>query len=167
MDKDLSTVSSGIPYTSHCRVWWIDGVLLASLALIVGLHGLESMHRGVPSWIWVAMAATVVLLIVLIGGVRLTIDAERVRVRWGWLRIPCWSMRRVDIVGAETAKVRPLWDYGGWGIRYGSGQGWGFILHGRCVRLLTRRNKRVTVSVDCPEEVVKLLCEPDEGIKRV
>ena len=63
-----------------------------------------------------------------------------------------------EIATAEVREYKPLREYGGWGIRYGFGQGWAYNASGnKGIQLTLRSGKRVLIGSQRPHELMAIL----------
>ena len=115
-----------------------------------------------PDWgVWGMWVVLGVLLPVFILRVRLvvTVDDKDVVIRFA----PVWTRRvaRADIASCEVRDVRPVLQYGGWGIRYGGrARGWAYTIRGsEGVFLELRDGKRLLIGSDEPRALLRALTE--------
>jgi hypothetical protein len=63
-----------------------------------------------------------------------------------------------DLRSYEACRYRPIWDYGGWGIRWSSGKGWAYNVSGnRGVRLELAEGKRLLIGSQDPERLAQMI----------
>jgi hypothetical protein len=68
-----------------------------------------------------------------------------------------------DLNSYEACKYRPILDYGGWGIRWGS-KGWAYNVSGnRGVLLELSNGKRIMIGSQDPEKLARMIAE---GMKK-
>ncbi len=79
----------------------------------------------------------------------------RVRSIAGW---PCFHVPLAEVAQASTTKVRPMRDFGGWGIRANRSGAFGVIVRGGAALEVARGDgTRFVVTLDHPEEAAGLL----------
>ncbi len=130
-------------YYEHCNPMWIN-ILLILASCITFIPMAMGQFPAVP--IILGM-----FLILFVGGFHVAVSRERFTVYFGILKIKLLNLKLADIQTAEVTEFNPVREFGGWGIRYGSKCGWGFILGSRGVKLVTARGRRITVSMRFPE----------------
>ncbi|MCL2877330.1 MAG: PH domain-containing protein, partial [Acidobacteria bacterium] len=96
------------------------------------------------------------LLLLMIGGFRYSISRERIRLRWGWARIPLLNLRISDLAEVEVLESGVFRRFGGFGIRYGS-LGWGFVLHNKAICLKTHKGRGFAFSAKNPAMTAELI----------
>src|SRR5690606_14167329 len=137
--------------------WWLSLLLL----LIVGITVVSAwLSRDSDAWIAALVGLGVALgVTALLFSTRLRsrIDAQGIHVRfvpfiirektWGWEDLQEGYVRRDS-----------LWDYGGWGDRY-SGAGTAYTTKGHygMQMVLQKRNKRILIGTQHPEELQKVI----------
>lgn len=152
-------------YEERQTCWWVDLLLLIAIGafVVLGWYGWNvfSGFSNVPRWVvWqcgIMGGVAIVFFGVMLGGMRLSIDADRVRVRWGWLRIPCLWIWRKNIVAVETHDFGSVRNGGYSVLRYDPRWGWVCRLAKRGVKIITKAGRRICISSNDPERVVALL----------
>jgi hypothetical protein len=111
-------------------------------------------------WILPAFLIGIAILAACYGGMRVSVNRDRLLVRLGVIGIPLLKVRTGDIEKAEAIEFSPLGDFGGWGIRYSlSKRMWGFYFYGTRGTLITKSNgKRYLIGSDTPETLAGI-CE--------
>ena|SRR5581483_5531911 len=127
----------GVPFSDHGRPM-SDGET-ALFSVFLGLVG-----AGLPLWV-LALRLTV------------RVDHERVLVHFVTLRKR--SIPLTDIASWEPLTYRPVWDYGGWGIRYSlKHRRWAYNVSGnRGVLLRFTNGKSLLIGSQRPEELAAAL----------
>ncbi|HIE52570.1 MAG TPA: hypothetical protein EYP85_12510 [Armatimonadetes bacterium] len=131
---------------------WLVNLLLAGVILLL-------LERFLRQEDLVAGGILLLLLfsIALLFRMETVIDEEAVTVTFGWLG---WIRKRLplaDIASYEVVTFNPLWDFGGWGIRYGRGGVRCYNTQGnRGVRLTTSR-QTIVIGSQRPEELAVAL----------
>jgi len=131
-------------YYEHCNPAWINVLLLLPACAMLLLPSGSGRFPVMPLVI-------AVVLMLFVGGFHVAVSRERFTVYFGLLKIKVLNLKLAEIKTAEVADFNPVRDFGGWGIRYGSKCGWGFILGGRGIKLVTASGRRITVSMRQPE----------------
>jgi len=125
----------------HTQVGWtvlaVTGTILLWIVLVP--------HSGVPP----AVAALLVAVLVLFSSLTVTIDAERIEIRYG-PGIIRFRVALVDIASCRT--VRNPW-LAGWGIRW-IGSGWLLNVSGLdAVELALKNGKILRIGTDEPDRL--------------
>ena len=147
--------------TQRARQWWI-WLLVAVGVLFVAWMFTEQILLGHPVGNNPAPDGVVWLITILVGigmpllaySVHLTteIRSDRLVVRL----VPVWRRTIMfgDIVNCAPCTYHPILHYGGWGVRYGIGQGMCYTLYGHLgVRVELNNGKRVLIGSQRPEEL--------------
>ncbi len=122
-------------------------------ALAVVMAGLLSI--SLPVRIVIFAGGIAVLLVG--GGFRVTVTADRLMVRMGLIALPVLRLKLADIREAEIHDFAPLVNFGGWGIRW-NGRIWAYYWRGRTgVKLLTARGREFLIGSDRPERLAAVV----------
>lgn len=120
-------------------------------------------------WVPVLVGASLILLPLMFGRLRIRIDAEMLTAEFGYLGWPIQQVPIANIVRARVVTYRPILQFGGWGIRAGRLEGektsvytvrgtTGVLLElAQEQRLSGFRSKRFLVGSLEPERVVAVL----------
>lgn len=82
-------------------------------------------------------------------------DSEEFSYQLFPLHLRMHSYRLDDIEKMESVFIRPILDFGGWGIRWGR-KGKGYIISGRkAVKVYLKAGRPIYFSSDEPEEIIK------------
>ena len=147
------------------RQWWIWAIMLfvAGLAWwgfleqIVG--GRPFGDRPAPDWVvWIIFLFFGVLAPAVLLKARLvvTVDEEKVRIRWIPFGRKTISMADIESVQART--YRPLLEYGGWGVRWAGKRGWAWNAYGnRGVQLELCDGKPLLIGSQRAEELAEVI----------
>jgi hypothetical protein len=136
--------------------WRSNPVLRLALAAIGGVFvwvgiGLWQADAGVAEWLVAIVVPFAVFAFLLFTGLRTTATTDGLVVRMVGLRTRrvAWS----DVAALDTVRVRPLREFGGWGIRYGGRpRGWMYnVRGGDAVRVTFRDGKVLYVGSQDPE----------------
>lgn len=125
-------------------------VLLAALALLV-VMALVTLFAGGP----VEAVVTLVAVTLVVGAAVVSTLAFHVRVDASGLTvnsvvgIPRVHLPLADIARVETVDVNPMGEFGGWGVRWAPGGGFGVVLRsGPAIRAHRTNGKVFTVTVE-------------------
>ncbi len=132
---------------------WMNAMLYLSLLLLLIVF-LSVPGTGWMRLMFIAISGFVALFL---GGFQFTINATRLCVSIGYLRIPCFRVKLENISSVEVVQFNPIARFGGLGFRYSPWAGWGLISSGSGVQLETRSGRRLTISCEEPELIVALL----------
>lgn len=140
-------------YWEKVNVGWLNYTLL------MGLMPLAVSLFLVPvSTITTLCCIVGILLIVLcLGGFSLSLTPKRLVLHLGFLRIPVLRMPVEKMASVEAIYFDPMKNFGGWGLRHSRKYGWGFIWNDKGIQIHTKRNRRITISSEHPEELASLL----------
>ncbi len=148
------------------RVIWARTTAMSSVAMVGLTTGNAALAVGTialwvtgsPAW-WVMLATTLVLL-----GLVFAVFVFRVRVDRGGLTVrsalglPSFGVPLNDIAEVRVTTVRPMAEFGGWGIRLGLDGRFGVVLRTGEALQVARRNGRVfIVTVDDAATAAALL----------
>ena len=124
---------------------------LAAPVLSMALAG-PALAEALPA---IALAATVALLaLLLMGRLRVRLDAQQLQWDFGWLSVPRWRLALADVAAVEVGRSR--W-YEGWGINR-TRQGMLYNVRGfGAVRLQLRDGRVIRLGSDEPERLCAYL----------
>lgn len=112
---------------------------MAGLAVLIGVMGL-------------------ILALLLVSRLYVSIDASAIYYRFPPFVAKEKTLSMQDIATMEVRKVRPLWEYGGYGYRVRLRSGTGLIVAGSYGLQLTLQNgKRLLIGTQKPEELKRAL----------
>ena len=121
-------------------VLWIRMLLLLcmgapTVAVLWGIYQQEVLGKPfgdqpMPTWGLVLTGLGLLLLFWGVMNMNLTVrvDSRGLHIRYAPFVFKHYVA--VDLAAFESCTYRPIRDYGGWGIRYGLGQGWCYNVHG-------------------------------------
>jgi hypothetical protein len=135
--------------------WWVSvAVIGASLAMAIG----AVVFYILSPWLTLLLAIPAVAMVAFYGGLRITVDADRLVVSLGLGNIPLRKLPLDQIASVAVVNFSPLADFGGWGIRYSwRKRTWGYFLRGRVgVRIETVKGKRYLLGSDEPERLAAI-----------
>ena len=139
-------------YWEHVEAKWMDGILALALLIPVAVCLKQPNIRSI------ALASIFVpLMLLFIGGFRYSISRDRIRLRWGWARIPLMNVQISDIAEVEVMESGVFRRFGGFGVRYSSTKGWGFVLRNSAVCLKTSKGRSIVFSTANPTGVAELI----------
>lgn len=156
--------ASGVPMSVLHEEWqpWRDNpVLRLALAaaggvLVWAAWQLADETAGPLEWALVFVAPAALFMFFLRAGLRTRVTTDGLAVQMIGLRSRriAWS----DIEAIDEVRVRPLRDFGGWGIRYGGRpRGWMYNVRGQeAVRVRLRTGKTLYVGSQDAEALVAL-----------
>jgi hypothetical protein len=140
------------------RQAWLWAIMLSLLAATGVLVALAPAREGqMASWVGLAIMLAAVLLLF---SMRMTVqvDPKFIRIRF----FPLWkkTIALNDVSAFEARTYGPLLEYGGWGIRYGLGNGWAYNVRGnRGVQLELADGKRILIGSQRAEELARAIGE--------
>lgn len=141
--------------------WWVHLVIyaLTGVAVYASLQQLVYKipfgNNPAPDAMLVCFDLFVVLLWLLFRGMKLTtqIDQNGIRVKFFPFHLQFKSYGWNEIKAVEVSKYRPLWEYGGWGIRYGF-KGMAYNMEGNMGLKITFNNhKHLLIGTQNHEEL--------------
>ncbi|HWR83495.1 MAG TPA: DUF6141 family protein [Candidatus Deferrimicrobium sp.] len=142
------------------QVWlWAVVLLLAGLAWLVFIQqivrGIPFGSRPAPDFvIWILVLVVGVGLVWLLAKATLTtvVTNDHVRLRF----FPIWS-RTIPLKAIKSVQARdyrPIWEYGGWGIRWSPIWGMAYNVSGnRGVQLVLTNGKKVLIGSQKADEL--------------
>jgi hypothetical protein len=139
------------------RQAWLWAILLPLAALAGVIVALAQIESTMVSWVVLGiMLATVLLLF----SMKLTVQVDDglIRIRF----FPLWkkTIALKDVVCFEPRTYHPILEYGGWGIRYGLGNGWAYNVSGnQGVQLELENGKRILIGSQRAEELAGAIRE--------
>ena len=145
--RELYREYTGWPWWMNLLVFGIvGGVLLGSL-VGGGSSGVEAVARSGSA---AGSIALLVLIYILLGGLTVVVEADRIRVGLG----RGWPVRTTiplsEIEALESVEYRPLKDFGGWGFRGSRDRRVWSARGNQAVRLSLRDGRVVYVGSDEP-----------------
>lgn len=145
----------------YFRQWWLWVLLLTPAGLI--LYGLYAqLVKGIPfgnnptsDEMLMALAAFMLLMLVVFYFMGLQVEITRAGIRYRFF--PFFGSRFIaweEIAEAEVRQYKPIMEYGGWGLRYGSA-GTAYNVSGNMglQLVLHKKNKRILLGTQEPEEL--------------
>ena len=77
-----------------------------------------------------------------------TVTAELVQVKQRGIMPKAKVYRLTDIENVKVRKLDAFGEFGGWGVRYGFGKKWGYVLDGKsAIELQLKNGKKAVISV--------------------
>ncbi len=137
------------------------------LSLVTTVLPLIMIACAVFAWFdeaWVAILLLLIAIIMIIpyGGQRVMVTRKDIRVRWGILGLPVFSMKTSDIAAVEKHRFAPLRDFGGYGIRFNREMRAYFLRGNEGVKITTGNGKKYLLGSDNSErlrEVIQIVTE--------
>ena len=131
--------------------------LLCAATFIVPAVLLWPQLRYQLPWLPPVFALLGLSMLIMCGGLRVSVTAERVEIRLGFLGLRLLRVHLPDIESVEIRTFSPLGDFGGWGIRY-NGKQWAFFLRGTSgVSLRVKNGKEWIIGSDHPERLAAVI----------
>jgi MFS family permease len=119
-------------------------VLIAASAVVAWVTGAEPLLAWILTGVALLLlvfAATTLAFHVRVDDTGLHVDSV--------LGLPRLHVPLADVVSASHVTVNPVGEFGGWGLRLGSGRRFGVVLRtGEAIEVLRRSGKRFVVTVD-------------------
>jgi len=116
-------------------------VLVAVGAWISGADATVTWLLGVVAALALVLAATTVAFHVRVDDRGLHVDSV--------LGLPRFRVPLVDVASAARVEVNAMGEFGGWGVRLGTGRRFGVVLrNGEAIEVVRRNGKRFVVTVD-------------------
>lgn len=156
--------------TQRFNQWWIWLVGLAPVVIVLSqaaviVFGEEKVNTDA------LVAMGFVLLIVLLSfwwmkllRLELVINGDYIRVEFKGLIFAKRIIRWGEIETAEVVTYDPLWEYGGWGVKYGLKKGWCYNVSGDKGLLLNLKNgKKFMIGTQKPDELQVFLLSEKKG----
>ena len=134
-------------------------VLGAAIALLVAIFVVNGL-LGAPGWSQLIIGGSALLVAALVStslAFHVRVDDEGLRVT-SVTGIPRVHIPLDEVARAEAVEVSPLGEFGGWGLRWAPGGGFGVVLRtGPGIRVIRTNGKVFTVTVDDAETGAALL----------
>jgi len=153
--------------TQRFRQWWVWLIALVPAALSIGgllyqeTTGKPFGNNPAASEEYIVIIATALLvpLLFLVFKLETKITGGSVSYRFFPFHMK-WRVLTFDQIRHwETRTYKPLAEYGGWGLRYGSG-GWCYNVSGnKGLQLVKQDGKRLLIGTQRPEELASALNE--------
>lgn len=88
-----------------------------------------------------------------------TINSEGIRVSFKWLPFCKRNIKWEEIQSVSLVNYSPLYDYGGWGVRYSlSGNGWCYNVSGNTgIKIIYKNGKPFLIGIQQKEEAEKVI----------
>jgi hypothetical protein len=130
--------------------------------LYLPIFGIGLLALGFTSWNdnhWAASGALAGGLLVLLisGGFRLSVNQTQVRLRAGYLGIPLLKLELKDVTDAVVHEFSPLADFGGYGIRRNREMSAYFLQGDKGVKLTTTKGRRYLIGSEHPDRLAAVL----------
>ncbi len=137
-------------------------ILVGAIALLVLMTLVTALTSGgaAPPWAVVLLiAVTVLATVVVVSSIafHVRVDDDGLSVT-SVVGLPRVHIALADIARAEAVLVSPMGEFGGWGLRWAPGSGFGVVLRtGPGIRVTRTNGKIFTVTVDDAESGAALL----------
>ena len=90
---------------------------------VAGLVGAQLAIVPTMPWVPAVIGVPLVLLPLAFGRLRIRVDAEMLTAEFGYLGWPIQRLPIANIIRARVVSYRPIFQFGGWGIRVGRLEG--------------------------------------------
>jgi hypothetical protein len=145
------------------QAWiWIIGLMPVLIIVSVFITELVG-NKVINSEDIIAMASALVITLLTFLWIKLLrlethIDSKGINVRFKGLVFAKRTIEWSEIEDAEITGYDPLWDYGGWGVRYRPKNGWCYNVAGNVgLKLKLKNGKSFLIGTQKPDEIKKLL----------
>ncbi len=150
----MTASSESIYIESVPNPWWLRATIwLGPPAMLLGVLSVLRAETGISRVMTVALLATLGVCLAFLGTwlAALRIDVSQTALHYGWGPLGA-SRRWPDVVDAEVERYRWL-TYGGWGLRFATGQRRAYSVPGVRfgVAVRTRDGKRTHLASRDPE----------------
>jgi hypothetical protein len=106
------------------------------------------------------------LLPLLMVGFFIEVDDRYLTIRMGTFRLRVLRLELKNIQSVETVNFRPIRDFGGWGLRMGSNNGWAYFMSGtEGVQITTTNQQKYIIGSDIPDRLAKVVLGKIHSIK--
>jgi len=145
--------------------WWLWLLLALPLAglLLLPLFGLTDKHNEPITWLAILVPASILgLLLLWFLGIRLVsrVDEEGIHAHFRGIPFARKTYAWTAIDKAEVVEYSPVSEYGGWGVRYGIGNGWCYNVRGKWgLKLHLKNGKRFMLGTQQPQELTYILSQ--------
>lgn len=147
--------------TFFYRNWLIWAVLILVLTILVFTNAnADRSPEEAKAILWTSVVVFGVIASVMFINLQVNIDSEGIR--WRLLPFIRWKKAQWDeIKSISLVRYNPLFQYGGWGIRYSFRKGWAYNIAGNKGLEITKKDgKQVllgTMSEDQCSELIETL----------
>ncbi|MBN9607124.1 MAG: DUF1648 domain-containing protein [Actinomycetales bacterium] len=132
-------------------------VLTLALLIVLGLCAGIVAFSGPAAWPFLLVPLLIAILMAAFARFTVRIDESGVVVRGG-LGLPSWTIRAVDVASTAATRVEALSDFGGWGVRFGTGRRTGVVTRsGEALEIRRRSGRALVVTIDDAETAAALL----------
>ncbi len=155
------------------RQWWL-WVILVLLACLLAYGVYKQLILGqpwgdhpAPNRVLILLCVGYAILILWMWHTRLLTEVrdDEVEIRF----VLVWPRKRIplqDIASCEARTYRPIWEYGGWGVRWGK-SGRAFNVSGdRGVQLVLTNGKRLLIGSQRAEELAAAILTRMQTVRR-
>jgi hypothetical protein len=151
--------------TQRFRQWWLWLLILGCNIIVICLiwsisnDGSAGKNLSGTERILVSLIGPVVsILVLLIPKLETRIQDDGIYVKFFPFHLSFRHYKGNDISKAYVRKYSPLGDYGGWGIRFGFGNGKAFNVSGNMgLQLQFNNERRLLIGTNKPEELEAVL----------
>lgn len=141
--------------------WWVQLIVYALTGLAVYATLQQLVYKvpfgqnPAPDAVLIGLDIFVILLWFLFRGMKLTteIDQHGIRVKFFPFHSHFKTYSWDEIKTVEVSVYKPLWEYGGWGIRYGF-KGMAYNMEGNMgLKIAFKNRKHLLIGTQKPEEL--------------
>ncbi|MCY4299036.1 MAG: hypothetical protein OXC61_07030 [Flavobacteriaceae bacterium] len=131
--------------------------LFYAIILLIGVLCFIGVKNNASS-LWMFMALSFVLGAIFYAcQLRLQFTTDHLKYQFIPFNRRPKHIRWDDVETLEIKKARPLRNFLGWGIRYSSKYGWGYITDATYAIFITSKNKKIVISVKNKDSVLNFL----------
>lgn len=144
------------------RQWWMWSIILfvdAGLVVTFFWDKVVGSQEPVQWWEYLLIAGTLFMLtlLFLIMNLSTRIDEQGIHIRFSPFHFREKHFYWRDIAKAYIRNYSPLWEYGGWGIKYGSG-GKAYNVSGSIgLQLELKNGKCILIGTDRPDQLKEVI----------
>jgi hypothetical protein len=143
------------------RQWWLWVIMGAVLVLVPGsilLGPVENDGRLVAEILAISIVPVLIVTLFLVMNLKTRIDNNGIRYRLFPLQLREHIITWDEVAHWEVRKYSPLWEYGGWGLRYSFKHGEAINVSGdRGLQLVLKNKKKILIGTQKPDELMRVL----------
>jgi hypothetical protein len=140
------------------------GVIPMLVAIITLLQGGTSGSESLISFGIGLFAFSLIMALLFVLKLEVRINNEGINFRFFPMQIKFKVIKFDEIAEYQIRKYSPIFEYGGWGIRYAFSRGWAYNVSGNIgLQLVKKDNKRILIGTNKPDEFFAVL---DNCIKK-
>ena len=142
---------------------WVWAILIAPMVMVISQFAIALTDKdGFKTEDGIALASLILFFTLLIIWFRrivleTIITEEGIKIHYKGL-FTKKHFPKSDIIKVELVTYDPLWQYGGWGLRYSSKRGWCYNVSGdKGCKLTLKNGKAVMIGTEQSEEMQNVL----------